>query len=821
MLVLFAILLPLFLIIGSVVVSTGSWYTHGKHLQTKVDAAAFAGGGSWAFPCAPDIDATIESFARQYVGQHTKADGTPYSATTYNPQVGNVQGDQIHVVLNGPTYYDGDTNPNPSEMSDPSGTVCNSKILDVKGTEQDSPLLWGWLPFSPDIKKKARVEIQEVEGLNGLLPIAVRAPEPVSAAAVFYNETTGNILKTKYFVKSPAIFGIPANLQGWSSYNNEDAGTWANFVPAASTGVLVAVSFRGACNTGLPNPNNNISTSPAPCFEDTGFTTVSQLCNQGSTTQIVNCYYANGTWPSETVRSGLHFIRGYGNPTITNRPPQIERAWLENSSCSTNGYFNAHPNSSCNVKLNVEVDMGSVTEDYPPGGPNTPVQTRIAGNMQVRWGIKRADGSTNGVFCNNCDLLPSNPNSTGTVTFSTTGAGTAPHLPLTANSQGNAIAIEIMVRRSTVVPDPGGCGTNLNGFNQNCRWFHVGTGISSTSVNPITNNNGAATLASPVQRAFRGNSLTSGSVQWMRLTTDPACDGPGNGTPPLIIDNDAATQPNGGQGCFFVDMGLKGGIAKDQDEPAVLFNDGVGSSQMGAVDCDPSISQGQILEDGVIQGCSPWYAPNGFDTVPLCPAANNLFSLPNPGPPWTDWPPLECIKTRPTGSMNQLEKGLNGRFFNDKNNPSCPPDSAAGPVKGRNYWDKDTNLYKGASYADDGPPVTGNNLRNADPRLVTIFIAPTEAFTGSGQNTYPLTGFLSVYITGYGRISGNGSVNIDDPCPGNTPPPDVDTSGGNTGGYAVWGHILKHVVPGAGATPSGRICLPTTSLQPCIAVLVE
>ena len=53
MLVLFSIVLTLLLFLGSVVVTIGSWYTHGRHLQTKVDAAAFAGGVSWAFPCGP------------------------------------------------------------------------------------------------------------------------------------------------------------------------------------------------------------------------------------------------------------------------------------------------------------------------------------------------------------------------------------------------------------------------------------------------------------------------------------------------------------------------------------------------------------------------------------------------------------------------------------------------------------------------------------------------------------------------------------------------------------------------------------------------
>ena len=34
--------------------------------------------------------------------------------------------------------------------------------------------------------------------MTGLLPIAVRAPEPVSALAIFYNEETGAILERRY-----------------------------------------------------------------------------------------------------------------------------------------------------------------------------------------------------------------------------------------------------------------------------------------------------------------------------------------------------------------------------------------------------------------------------------------------------------------------------------------------------------------------------------------------------------------------------------------------------------------------------------------------
>ncbi len=192
-------------------------------------------------------------------------------------------------------------------------------------------------------------------------------------------------------MQNNGITGLPAGLQGWSTLNSEDmAGSWANFAPPAGSSVAIAISFRGACNTNLPNGNTKIKTSAAPCFEDEGFTTVNQLCNQGSAVQIVNCYYSNtGTWPNENIASGLQFIRGYPTPTVSNGPPQLQDAWLENQGdCLVNGtagtgYFNAHPSNGCHARLRVVVDTGSVMED-PPGNPVQVVQTRVASNVEVK-----------------------------------------------------------------------------------------------------------------------------------------------------------------------------------------------------------------------------------------------------------------------------------------------------------------------------------------------------------------------------------------------------------------------------------------------------
>ena len=771
---------------------------------------------------------------RSTLGSRRRRASTP---EPNNPQIGGVPNSSIHTVLNGSAWYDDDSNPAPAERNSPlNASVCSANILDVKVTEDNSFPLASLIPLFPDIKRKARIEIQEAAGVTGLLPIAIRAPEPVSAAAVFYNHSNGNVVAVKYFVKNPTgIFNLPAGLQGWSTENSEDPSTWAQFTPPAGTDVAIAVSFRGACydasipgyNAALPPPGNqtkiNVINPTTPCFQDTGFGTVGALCNQGSV-QIVNCYYATGSFPTEAVQSGLTFIRGYAdlnpNPGPFNDPPAIESAYLTSVSCSVSGtsspaYFNAHPNSSCLAQLSLTVDVGGLIGEYGPAGPpgNGPLQDQ---DIQVRYRLVRGDNTSSCNYGNSCELNGGNGQGPA-LTYTTTGAGNEPHLPLTAQSRQNAVAIEIQIKNST---NHANLNCRGNGFSNNCRWYYTGSGVFGTSVAPTD----AQILADPIQRAFRGNSVVSSSVQWLRVQADQECDNVVN-----QIDVDANSQRSNNCKGFIVEMGLKGGLAQTAHEQPILFNDGIGSSQMGGLDCDPTIQQGQEMIDGIKNGCNYWYDKHPFDWNPLCPSANDLFMTPNPGAPWNDgrWPPLRCIKTRPTGSSNQMERGFKGRFFDNENANSCPGGASGGPgyIKGRNYWDlHTTNGYVPAPGTEplgykDGAHDT--RFQPGDPRIVTLFLTTTEAFTGSGQNTYPITGFVEIYVTGFGRIQGNGNLSVDDPCPGNTPPTDLDLAGGNAGGYAVWGHMIKYALTTSNGQPSGVLCNPTGSLTPCVPVLVE
>jgi hypothetical protein len=834
MAVLFAVVLTVILMVTAVVWDAGNWWTHRKHLQTKADAAAFAGGDTWGFPCGADSDARIVAEARKYVGAHMGPGNQDFTGvTTFNPQIGGTPGENIHVVLNGADWWDDDAGFDPADLTLHAGTtVCEAKFLDVKATEENNLPLFGLIPFFPDIKRRARIQIEESAGVTGLLPIAVRIPRPLSAAAVFYNEDGDEILDVKYFrpVCIPSVpqcvFGAPAGLGQWTTEPAPGApgGSLAEFQVAGTTGVAIATSFRAACN---------VPGATAPCLDDAWAPgdTATDFCRQNAT---IRCFDATGGGTSQIVESGVHFIRGYGSEPTGTGPPQLRNAYFNNPSTGCYAYFNSVP-SQCTNQLNVQIDLGALNGSYPnppgpPPGPLTPGPLQ-AGDVQVRYRIERADGTSD---CDNygaqCDLLPSDSTSTGTVTFSTTGAGSAPHPPLTVGSQGNAVSIEVRVRNTTNLT-----GGNCGGYGvTGCRWFYTANSIDRNNVPTPTD-----VLNAPIQRSFMGDLDRTGPLRWLRVTRDIDCD---VNTIDRIVGwdpiagEDAASQPASANRCFIMDMGLQGGMARDQDEPPIALLLGSGPSQRALVDCDPSIPFGQV-DDEIRLGCQwPPYTGNKFDAFPNdCPWSDDtpgtFFDLPKPAPS-DDWEPFDCVLTRTTGSASQIEQGFNKRFFT--NAPyNCPTDDGSPYQRGRNYWhrannDDDMHTFK---WDGDGDPALdhGTNFHPDDPRAVTLFFTPYGSFTGTGTQVQELVGLGSFYITGYGKFTGSG-LQIDDPCAdgagggtsgynfaGNDPPPDIN---GSSGQRVVWGHFIKDA-PGGGTGGTGVICEPQLSFNPCVPVLVE
>ena len=213
--VLFALLVPVILAIGSIVMSAGNWYVLKRHLQTQVDAAALAGGAVFT-GCGQESRPTntkIAQEALEYAGD------TQRSAAPHNLQLEDA-GDQ-RVVLNSAEYWsqgeptDGSTLDNTIETP---GTPCDTKSLDVKATDNEAPLLWKWIPLFPSPKARAKVEILKVQSTNGVKPLGVPEVDPLWVGVVFVDENGNPNLASSVRGKSllDAQPTPPTGLEGMS-----------------------------------------------------------------------------------------------------------------------------------------------------------------------------------------------------------------------------------------------------------------------------------------------------------------------------------------------------------------------------------------------------------------------------------------------------------------------------------------------------------------------------------------------------------------------------------------------------------------------------
>jgi hypothetical protein len=816
----FALFLPVLLALSGAVIGIGNWYVHAKNLQTKADSGALAGGNVWSFPCSSNTDTTIANQARLYAGPSS---APPTASPGLNPQVGKVGTSQIHTVLNGDQWYDDDGNPAPAEFNSPSGSVCDARILDVKMTEDNSFPLASLIPLFPDIKRKARVQIEEGTSFSGgLLPIAVRVPKPVSAAALYVNETVGDpnygrIVAAHYFndVCEPPAFAncigsFPSALDQW----NTDDGSGGNRADIlnmpAHTGVVIAFSFRPACGAG-----------PAPCFSinTTTYPTANAMCNQG-TSDLVQCYYTTTSGSTQTVQSGLQFIRSYS--ANADAPPDLLGVWFDAASgtnCYQGAYFSAPVANSCNALLHADIDPGF------GGVGNYEIRYKlVSGNTS--WQEDDAPGPCNNNFGANCDM-------TSGVANVQLDQAYARHAVAIAIYRYN---IPLAVRQANGLPPDCGNASRTDA----CSWYFPDNGGAARGFNnpPTTSVGNANIFSHPVQRAFMGDLNKSGPVKFLHLynvdcTTGAVIAG--------IGETGQAASVLAGRRCFKLEMGLTGALAREQDEVPIQLNIGA-TSQSAVVDCDPSIAN---IKDEIVQGCGgddgfPTYKRHDFVNTPYCPTvsgANQFFSLPQPFP-WDGWAPFTCILTQTSATPNQVIQGLNDRFFGNPSSPSCPADNAQF-VRGRNYWHDLNNEFFGDPDGAGPEPIQNdyftftrtsrghaNHLRNDDPRFVLLFITPYNSFTGNGNETFPISLIGGFYITGYGSINGSGAFTNEDPCAtgsggaigaGNTPPPDLDTS---TAGAVAWGHFVVPVDLGSSGGGNGQLCQPGTPTA-CVAVLIE
>ena len=346
--VLFAIVLPLILAFGSVVITAGNWWVHKRHLQTQVDASALSTAPDFVgcFLAPAGANQAISLSALEYAGD-TLRDPTP--ATPYNTQV--QQPDDVRAVLNSSSYWAQANGMDPNLPSagyglDYSlGTPCATKSLDVKATDDEAPTLWGWLPFIASPKTHAKVEIRKLRSTTGMLPLAVPEVDPQAVAAIFVNEEDGSVLATLELI--PGTCPDPDGAGPLPPYPFK---CWAVDFPSVpvntdNIGVVVLVS------RGDPDPDLTGSLTTM-CGRDPGF---------------VICYAGDGN------EDGLSFIHGYqGSAPASLQAPIVRDVKLFDVNCAAGGDYSSPYflyNGECTVSIRAVVDFGIPLGPNPAANP--------------------------------------------------------------------------------------------------------------------------------------------------------------------------------------------------------------------------------------------------------------------------------------------------------------------------------------------------------------------------------------------------------------------------------------------------------------------
>jgi Flp pilus assembly protein TadG len=184
-LVIFAVFLPVLILIATFVVDVGNWFEHTRHLQMQVDAGALAGGGLFT-SCFTDSaagNAAIQNEVRKYAGA---------TDASYNRQIGGSNQGTVTIRINRKTYEVAGPGPDDTIEAEP----CSAGMIDVKGTEANLPWFFGLVPGSvvPAINARARVRIYGVSSRGGNLPIAAPDNHVQTAEARFVDEDTGALL---------------------------------------------------------------------------------------------------------------------------------------------------------------------------------------------------------------------------------------------------------------------------------------------------------------------------------------------------------------------------------------------------------------------------------------------------------------------------------------------------------------------------------------------------------------------------------------------------------------------------------------------------
>jgi hypothetical protein len=717
-LVMAAVMIPVFLLLTALVVDVGNWYAHKRQLQNRADAAAFAAGVEYAksWKACVGSDATVRTTtarriadaARRYAGNPEAADyaGGSLPGTLYNTDVANQT--NVDVVINsGNADYNDDTDFTDGgalDVADPCFNHAGDDIspgggqwTDVRVKERNLPSLFRALGLSLSRNgARARVEIRPSIAGHKFLPLAVPNTIVTRVQVRYYDECRNQLLATRDLAPLPeadqAGFAAAGGGTLWGLPSAGDPKVGDRSLSFA----LTVPSYGGCGQAYLPvGVEVRLASRDEVDFN--------QTCNQLASASFADCFH----------RVSQFRVWNDGNP---NSQVRIGDVYLTGGCGNTDAYFGTLP-------------LGST-------------DCRFGADVYVNWG-NRDDGNL---------AVPAN--------FTVTINGTAATLSGNLGDAGGQSLYTVPAGTLTADPGANDVTVAVSWSDRNTTHeYPIGSG------NKCKSNGGAPCNYSgtePTHRAYVGtdklnDASYTGALGFVRTSQSGFVSGlPG---PPFTnVRTGGATGNPASPVQIYPTVGtvspLKTGVLT-----TLRIDDSQGT---GLLRCDPDYTNGQAF-DGFLNGCKPWYAENTFSSpwwntgTQSCPSTGQWFSYgTNPAPfgknasgnPW------QCVPTIPGGKTGQVGDWMAVATDNCSNihNNSCGNISCL--VDG-NY---------------DGKPGKPNGwLQNggdsSDPRVIDLFVVPYQALKnaqGSGD-PIPILGFASFYVMDWGGVNKD-----DDPCPDRT-----------------------------------------------------
>jgi len=761
--VLGAVMIPVFLLIAALVIDVGNWYTHKRQLQNRADAAAFAAGveygKNWqgclnSDPTIRDATASmIANVARQYAGDPEAADYAPGTTPSlYNTQITNQS--KLDVMINAADYTNntdytdgGATNvADPCFKHDADALSAAGYWTDVKVKERDLPSLFGsiGLPLSRN-GARARIEIRPALSGKGFLPLAIPDNVIDKVQVRYYNGCTGNEILSARKDLAP----LPSDDQ--TAYAGLGGGTlWG--LPAVDGDLSVGDSNR-AFDLDVPRYEpTQCSTPYLPVKVEVRIASRDEIdlnapCGSLASSKFADCF------------SNVSQIRVWpdGNP---NTHPLIKDVHLTGGCAPrADAYFGpydgvqARGSRTCSYGATVDVDFGG--------------RAGTARNFKVK---------VNGVDLN----PPSASNPTGVWTT----AGT----PLSASTYLNA-----------------GVEKGDNPVTVKVEWTPPSGGPQS--------------YGELAQQVYVGTVETAGAIDLVR-TSQTAFSGPaGSRLPGPALDN---VTDGGTSVAVFPTIGIRG-LLRTGVLTTLRLDDPQANQTLR---CDPDYTNGQVFS-AFRFGCKPFYGRNTFKTdddnapwwiptttPPHCPKTSDFFSYATMPPPYGKntmnnyW---RCVPTAPGLRPPTIGEGMSAATDN------CDRYTGGGGDNANQCQQTRCNVqgnYDGIPGNPDGWVTTGSS---EDPRVVNLFVIPYQALKGSSgsdpEETVPILRGAAFYVMNWTGQNANNS----DPCPDRTfgaitvpdPPP----------GSAI-GVFVSTVKFTSGPVDPNATCT-LDMLDPCRPVLVR